>query len=422
MAITPARLKAVLLNTGLQQKDNPLYQVLNSIIDNIVDLDNRPIGGSGSSTTTIVNQTLNIAQSLALGDDVVDGEDGIPGNPGVAGAVGPPGPGTFNLFPNTYLGVTDGLDGMDGIGIQGLPGSTGPIGIQGTSGIDGVDGIDGAPGAAGPIGPIGLPGGFTFSFGEDGQDAMPIPPAFSNIVGSYQTSLFTSVIGTINNYNPGLNGNTVEFWNGLNDVTFTGLVGGVKGQIYTFRNLGNVSVGNAYFAFQSGSSSAVNQFTNAITSGLTPVGVRGWATWVYNGTTWQLIDHNQGEMISFSPTLAFGGASVGITYLNQFGRFYVSGIFVFVSIRMQTTSKGTSTGIASYTTLPYPTANPNGSEVGSVLDMEVGISGLTGTPYVVPNSNALLMLQTTSGVRGTVSDVNFANSTDTRCSCLYETV
>jgi hypothetical protein len=323
MAITPARLKAVLLNTGLQQKDNPLYQVLNSIIDNIVDLDNRPIGGSGSSTTTIVNQTLNIAQSLALGDDVTDGEDGVPGNPGIQGPQGPVGPGTFNVFPATIVGVADGIDGLDGIAIPGLSGPIGPIGSQGVAGSDGLDGLDGLPGSTGSQGPQGFVGGFTYAFGDDGQDGFPIqgpqgiqgiqglpgpiifldvadgedgspiPPSASVFGPAYQTKLLTSATGLQSNYNPGVNGNTIEYWNGAADINISGIVGGVVNQIYTFKNV-SAAQKVAYFTVGSGANTVKNFATS---NQGTPVAFGGSATWVYDGAAWQIIEHKQGQNV-----------------------------------------------------------------------------------------------------------------------------
>jgi hypothetical protein len=88
--IESGRLKAILLNTGLQQKDQPLYQFLNSLIDKVVALsaaaNSSSGGGGGGSTVTNIN---NIIQQIISGDgDGGNSGDTIPGPPGNTGADG----------------------------------------------------------------------------------------------------------------------------------------------------------------------------------------------------------------------------------------------------------------------------------------------------------------------------------------------
>jgi hypothetical protein len=115
------------------------------------------------------------------------------------------------------------------------------------------------------------------------------------------TKLATSVTGTQNDYTPGLLGHTVEYWSGASDAAFTGLVGGVAGQLYTLKNTGTKI---ATFTHQSGSSAAGHKFTNPVTSAVVPVAPKGSVTFQYDGTDWQMIAHNQGTPIS--PAFAAG--------------------------------------------------------------------------------------------------------------------
>ena len=55
---------------------------------------------------------------------------------------------------------------------------------------------------------------------------------------------------------------------------------------------------------------------------------------------------------TFTPTLSFGGASVGITYSQQFGKYTQIGNIVFCYADLQLTSKGSSTGMALINGLP----------------------------------------------------------------------
>lgn len=104
-----------------------------------------------------------------------------------------------------------------------------------------------------------------------------------------------------NNWAPGLDGHTTVFWSGASDINITGIAGGISGQRFTFRNTGTKV---AYFAHQSGSSSAGNKFKNRATSSKTPVAANGFGTWQHDGTDWQLIAHEQGAWIT--PTFAAG--------------------------------------------------------------------------------------------------------------------
>lgn len=66
--VDPSRLYQILNNTGLQNKDNPLYQLLLYLIGQILKLTNSVAAltsGGSSSTTTVVNNTtiMNMGDS-----------------------------------------------------------------------------------------------------------------------------------------------------------------------------------------------------------------------------------------------------------------------------------------------------------------------------------------------------------------------
>lgn len=56
---------------------------------------------------------------------------------------------------------------------------------------------------------------------------------------------------------------------------------------------------------------------------------------------------------TFTPTMAFGGASVGITYVTQQGKYTRIGNVVHFFIQIQLSSKGSSTGSATLSSLPF---------------------------------------------------------------------
>jgi len=140
------RLKVSLLKSGLQQKDQPLYQVINQLIDFLrksIGLLQEAISGGTSGGSTAINQTI---QQLLLDNDRGDDEGIIiPGSQGIQGLIGPVGP---LIFPS------DGEDGDIG-----APGVTGQIGLPGQIGPPGFDGEEGEEGLLGILPSPNLPAG-----------------------------------------------------------------------------------------------------------------------------------------------------------------------------------------------------------------------------------------------------------------------
>ena len=187
------RLLSQLNISGLQQKDNPLYQVIAQLIKSLSALQAKLESGTleGNSSTDIITSNGTIGPPGMPGDDGSDGMIGPPGLrgidgiSGIAGSVGPIGlSGEDGLqgFPipgNIGLTGIQGIQGLQGpitLGPMGLNGEDGlmgiPIpgnqGIQGTQGLQGIQGPIGPSGINGNIGPIGLSG-------VDGEDGISTP-------------------------------------------------------------------------------------------------------------------------------------------------------------------------------------------------------------------------------------------------------
>lgn len=85
---------------------------------------------------------------------------------------------------------------------------------------------------------------------------------------------------------------------------------------------------------------------------------------------------------TFTPTIAFGGASVGVTYSLQAGSYVRIGSLVAVHIQMTLTSRGSSTGAVTIGTLPFTpaaltslTGSPNNYTIGAGLFPTFDTSG-----------------------------------------------
>jgi len=131
------------------------------------------------------------------------------------------------------------------------------------------------------------------------------------------------------------------------------------------------------------------------------------ATEQSGGMTSQLL--NWYEEGTWTPVLAFGGASVGITYAAQAGTYTRTGRVVTGRFVIVLSSKGSSTGTATIKGLPFTAGADIGSAVTEVCSNFVigpptqGYCSNAGTnivPWAISATNATLL-----------TDTNFANNT-----------
>jgi hypothetical protein len=127
-------------------------------------------------------------------------------------------------------------------------------------------------------------------------------------------------------------------------------------------------------------------------------------------------------LLSYTPVLAFGGASTGITYSTQSANVMTLGNWVWVWILIVLTSKGSSTGVATVS-LPIKVNNLVAGTglipMGSILFGNVTFTGIPGiAPY--PNTALANILVTNSAAAQTaLTDTAFANNSLIACQVLY---
>jgi hypothetical protein len=127
---------------------------------------------------------------------------------------------------------------------------------------------------------------------------------------------------------------------------------------------------------------------------------------------------------TWSPNLAFGGASVGITYGVQYGEYTVIGNLVFYTAYIELTSKGSSSGTAIITNLPFTSINAAHVASGTMGTTNLTFPSGTTAPYVsvTPNTTDLQLLISGSGTGATsLADTNFSNTTHLDISGFYFT-
>ncbi len=126
---------------------------------------------------------------------------------------------------------------------------------------------------------------------------------------------------------------------------------------------------------------------------------------------------------TFTPVIAFGGASVGITYASRFGYYTQIGPLMHVDFDIVLTSKGSSTGAATISGLPAM------SRIGPTHQMFIlGADYLTfpaseiPKPHLPSGSTTLQLKATKSNQATTVLDnTDFADNTTIEISGSYLT-
>lgn len=119
---------------------------------------------------------------------------------------------------------------------------------------------------------------------------------------------------------------------------------------------------------------------------------------------------------TWTPSLKFGGASVGMTYTTQSGKYVRIGQQVFFTGVMVLSAKGSSTGGATITGVP---TNANSS-----CPVNVRFSNLTFTGQVfarIVTSSLDLTAATSGGLATALTDTAFGNTTAFYISGCYTT-
>ena len=121
------------------------------------------------------------------------------------------------------------------------------------------------------------------------------------------------------------------------------------------------------------------------------------------GMTSELLnDYEEG---TWTPAIAFGGATTGITYTQQLGSYVKIGKLVTISFEITLSSKGSATGPLTVTGSPF---TRSGARTAGTL------SYITGTlPYSVPvvfYPNAAGVLTFNPGATGGLTDAQFTDT------------
>jgi len=124
-----------------------------------------------------------------------------------------------------------------------------------------------------------------------------------------------------------------------------------------------------------------------------------------------LDDYEEG---TFTPSVAFGGASVGITYFDRQGNYTKIGRQVTCTMYIAMTAVGTSTGSATIEGLPFAASNANR---GTVSAVSLRFDNITFAGQLMANTvqgGTSITLSSTSllGVDTAINETNFNSSSE----------
>ena len=141
----------------------------------------------------------------------------------------------------------------------------------------------------------------------------------------------------------------------------------------------------------------------------------------FNGDTASanaLDDYEEG---TWTPSFAFGGASVGMAFAARGGNYTKVGNIVTATCRCVTSSKGTSVGTATLTGLPFTAVNNANYE--SAAGIQFKNINFSAQGWLITAANTTTMKFTDSVAAGALSsmdDTNFINSSNLQMTVTYQ--
>ena len=132
-----------------------------------------------------------------------------------------------------------------------------------------------------------------------------------------------------------------------------------------------------------------------------------------------LDDYEEG---TFSPQIAWGGLGVGRAYAIQFGVYTKVGNLVTITGRIELTSKGTSTGSAVLSGLPFISDSAANNNTPVVFRINgISFSAFPQGRQAVNTDTIILSESTVGGAFSTLNDTNFVDTSDIMFTCSYRT-
>ena len=139
-----------------------------------------------------------------------------------------------------------------------------------------------------------------------------------------------------------------------------------------------------------------------------------------NITSQTLDDYEEG---TFSPSITFGGGASGMTLGENSGHYTKIGRLVVCNILVSFSAKGSSTGNAKLTGLPFTVASHSEARTQGHFTYQTGMANLTSVVllYGTHNTTETNMMDTNTSSHNMLDDTNFTNSSVFRAILTYYT-
>lgn len=140
------------------------------------------------------------------------------------------------------------------------------------------------------------------------------------------------------------------------------------------------------------------------------------ATQVASTNANTLDDYEEG---TFTPSFAFGGASVGMTFGSRGGLYTKIGDTVFCHLFMVLTAKGSSTGAVTITGLPFTVGT---RQAGASIGLYEFFTGLTGVLICLADvgGTTMRLFQTGAASCAAITDTSLTNTSSIYMSFNYK--
>ncbi len=146
---------------------------------------------------------------------------------------------------------------------------------------------------------------------------------------------------------------------------------------------------------------------------------------LYNGTSFILMNSSQGSnIITWTPSLNFGGGTTGITYATQTGKAWKTNRMLYFAFGLVLSSKGSSTGGVTITGLPFTiNASWPGSTPNSLYTSDIAFPSGGGYLQLLYNNGTTQMFIT--NIRdgapsvNSLTDAEFTNTSQIGGSGFY---
>ena len=131
-----------------------------------------------------------------------------------------------------------------------------------------------------------------------------------------------------------------------------------------------------------------------------------------------LDDYEEG---TFTPGLTFGGGNTGMTFAVQSGIYLKVGRWVFGTIRLTLSAKGTSTGQAVVTGLPFVVASGVSIVCPAYVTATAGLASQHVQPIILASATTVLLRYLNANAAANIVDTNFTDTTDVILTFMYPT-